>query len=62
MALVLLWNIDGFKNTLRKPNLGHLIRSLPSACTNIFPLKLHQEEKSLGGEDEERRFLFESTC
>ena len=62
IALVLLWNIDGYKNTLSKPDPGHLIRSLPSVSTNIFPLKLRLEENSLGGADEERCFLFESAC
>ena len=62
IALVLLWNIDGHKNTLSKPDLGNLIRSLPSVSTNIFPLKLRLEQNSLGGADEEQCFLFESAC
>ena len=36
MALVLLWNMHACRRTLSVLDLGHLIRSLPSASINIF--------------------------
>lgn len=58
MVLVLLWNMHGCRQTLSAPDLGHLIRSLPSASVNILPLKLRSREKWFGGAELERYLLF----
>lgn len=45
MALVLLWNMHSCRQMLSAPDLGHRIRSLPSASKNILPLKLRSHEQ-----------------
>ena len=57
IALVLLWNMDTCRHTLSAPDLGHLIRSLPSASINILSLTLRTRGQCFGGAELERYLL-----